>query len=413
MFYNQELVIKIQEICSRDIQCFEGQQIEKNAKIPKMLKKHFEKVAVKGDGNGFWHAVSISLFGDDGASEALRLLAADILLAYEDEFRDCIKKHEKKFDDKLNETHETSFEEVLATSTELGAWHDEYHQMALSMAIRRPINCYGDFNQFDGISMSVDKKGTKYDMAKRVYKRHDLNGHYRCVGFEEDDDEEPVCIYFDGQFHYSVLLPRDPKKQVMSLKPKKLLQGYIVPRTPKEPDAEERTKSISKQKMTRPENAKSNPKETSKPNFKKSSKTLVKHEICSVRNIRGRNWPQDMEKNTERVGRLKQKFVSGSSPEASGYSPFSKEQPHRCSSVAKMCEFCRSTTDLVPLDCFHGFCSQCFTTYLEKMSTLSKEKRGNSVLCPYMGCKMTVSTELIRNFFPEFAIMVTGALSKK
>lgn len=223
--YFWPVVKEIAEVCQgANRGRYDGREHTPLSFLPRDFREHFEAVAVSGDGNCAWHSVSLSLFGDYSGSAALRLLTAAALLIYEADFRAKFAEWSRKFG-----RSEISYDVLLTTTLQLGVWSDENHLFALSLAVRRPIYCYGSFGDF-GISRLLVGHGSMYEAAQAAYERVDCIGHYRLVGFEVDDqDKEPICVYYNGSGHYSAVLPKDPNRAVEPWKPKTLLLEYLFP----------------------------------------------------------------------------------------------------------------------------------------------------------------------------------------
>jgi hypothetical protein len=174
----------------------------------------FACVRIKGDGNCLWNSVSFSLIGDYSFMESLRLLTAATLVKYENEFRKHLYNQKKKFGYK----HDLTFDQLVVAATELSVWGDEYHILALSIALHRPIYSYGSFMMFFG--------DLNFERLRTEYESETLTNHIRYVGNRDDKDEIPICIHYNGENHYSVILPK--RAGVKPLKPKMKIFDYVL-----------------------------------------------------------------------------------------------------------------------------------------------------------------------------------------
>lgn len=93
---------------------------------------NLKAIVTTGNGNCFYNAVSICLFGNEDNNLCLRLLVLFIFLENEKYFRDLIKFSfgEQKFN-----------KQVLDTSTNY-SWANEYEIHAMSIALNRAINVF-------------------------------------------------------------------------------------------------------------------------------------------------------------------------------------------------------------------------------------------------------------------------------
>jgi len=182
------------------------------------FSQEFACVRIKGDGNCLWNSISFSLFGDYSYMESLRLLTAHTLLKYKSQF----EKHLSIQKNKFGYNHDLSFEQLVLAATELSVWGDEYHILALSLALKRPVYSYGSFLMFIG-----DEEMT-FEQLKSEYESETLPNHMRYVGDIAHRNKSPICIHYNGENHYSVILPM--RKGIQPLVPKMKLLDYLIDR---------------------------------------------------------------------------------------------------------------------------------------------------------------------------------------
>lgn len=188
--------------------------------LSKSFLMDFERVKIKGDGNCLWHSISVALFGDYSFMESLRLLTAETLIKNEDYF----KRHLANSRAKYGYKHELSYEGLINASVQFGVWGDEYHLFTLSVALRRPIYSYGSFKTIDSFT---DEKYISYERFKKTYEELDFINHYSYVGYKEDQFNEPLCIYYNGETHYCAILPKKAK-MYDPIKPKTTLFDHLI-----------------------------------------------------------------------------------------------------------------------------------------------------------------------------------------
>lgn len=180
------------------------------------FSNEFACVHIKGDGNCLWNSISFSLFGDYSFMESLRLLTASTLVEYKTEFTEHLNNQKVKY----GYNHDLTFEELITAATELSVWGDEYHILALSIALQRPIFSYGSFLTLIG------EKEISYNQLKYEYEKDSIPNHMRYVGNSDDKYKRPLCIHYNGENHYSAILPI--RKNSDPLVPKMKIFDYVI-----------------------------------------------------------------------------------------------------------------------------------------------------------------------------------------
>ena len=107
--------------------------------------------------------------------------------------------------------------------------------MSLSLSLERPIYSYGSIRQLGNYYPS-------YRAMKMQYETEDLINHYKYIGDIAHEDNIPVMLYYNGQDHYSVVLPTD--STVKPLVPKTQILEPIRKSTKPEPINIEKTMNI-------------------------------------------------------------------------------------------------------------------------------------------------------------------------
>jgi hypothetical protein len=109
---------------------WQGQQLNNNL-TNYLYERHGDKISnlvvldTLGDGNCFYNAVSLSLFGNQTNSTLLRLANTFIFLEYENFIRRLIEN--------------ISFERLVEMTASDKAWQREIHIIALSILCNRPV----------------------------------------------------------------------------------------------------------------------------------------------------------------------------------------------------------------------------------------------------------------------------------
>lgn len=96
--------------------------------------------------------------------------------------------------------HELTLEQLIKDSLSLQSWGDEYHIMALSLALQRPIYSYGSL-----IDIS-ESSSLPYKQFRRMYKFEQIPNHFKYIGNANDANNEPILLHYDGSSHYSAVL---------------------------------------------------------------------------------------------------------------------------------------------------------------------------------------------------------------
>lgn len=92
----------------------------------------YELIVTTGDGSCFYHAVSLSLFGNESHSHYIRACHLFCLIEYEDYFRYIFYK--------FGIGNGESFEDFLCKHTHNSQWANELNQLAVAIMINRPIH---------------------------------------------------------------------------------------------------------------------------------------------------------------------------------------------------------------------------------------------------------------------------------
>jgi hypothetical protein len=108
---------------------------------------------------------------------------------------------------------------LVVAATELSDRGDEYHILALSIALHRPIYSYGSFMVFIGEDLNFERLRTEYE-------RETLENHIRYVGNRDHKNEIPICIHYNGENRYSAILPK--RTGVKPLKPKMKIFYHLL-----------------------------------------------------------------------------------------------------------------------------------------------------------------------------------------
>jgi hypothetical protein len=173
-------------------------QAKTRRNIHPVILSEYAPVETSPNGDCVFNMISICLNGDESLSKRLRYLTHETMMMNNSFFSSVLARTDlcKQF----------TMEGLLKDCITDGAWCGEYHLLALSITIQRPIYIYtsqqrgGSF--FDE---NINCSGAMEKLAKRDSK---WRGHleYRSP-FISENDRKPVCGFFFQQ-HYTALLPR-------------------------------------------------------------------------------------------------------------------------------------------------------------------------------------------------------------
>ncbi|XP_037048120.1 uncharacterized protein LOC119082645 [Bradysia coprophila] len=161
------------------------------------INEYLVNIEIRGDGNCMWSSVSHSLVGDYGMMESLRLLTADTLIQYSEQFSEMLKRQTSKFS-----YNALTVEELVTVSLTLQSWGDEFHLIALSLALKRPIYSYGSLIDIPESSVMG------YEQFRQSYEIESFLNHFKFIGDAHDANNEPILLHYDGYSHYSCVLKR-------------------------------------------------------------------------------------------------------------------------------------------------------------------------------------------------------------
>ncbi|KAJ6644243.1 hypothetical protein Bhyg_09210 [Pseudolycoriella hygida] len=161
------------------------------------VNKHLVNIEVRGDGNCMWSSISHSLVGDYRMMKSLRLLTAYALIDNSKAFSETLTKQTSKFG-----YNALTLEELIKTSVILQSWGDEFHLMALSLALKRPIYSYGSLIDV------TESAFLSYEQFRLNYEEESFHNHFKYIGDANDANNEPILLHYDGHSHYSSVLKR-------------------------------------------------------------------------------------------------------------------------------------------------------------------------------------------------------------
>ena len=188
-----------------------------NSKLHPAMLSEYAPVVTTGDGNCLWNAVSTCLFGDERLRLMLRFLTVYIMWENKAYFMDTIRNdtiHEGSVDQ--------CFDHHLRIARNDRAWGNEYHMLALSIALQRDVFSYTAFSWEKG-RWFISKKSKIETLANAFkVKRKGTEGqlifcppqHLKLPNY----GGEPICVHFDAhRKHFTAIVPK--KKEIIIIRP--------------------------------------------------------------------------------------------------------------------------------------------------------------------------------------------------
>ncbi len=145
-------------------------------------------IETKSDGNCFYYATSIGLFGSPIYYKMFKIGLMKVIMAHEKELEEILR---------VTCTKKT-FENILSTSFTDFAWATEYHCLSLSILLRRPVNVFG---------------------IGRM--------HHKYCAVKSRSQTKPLCLLFENN-HFSALMPRSESSKFVSQNFEQFYQLEVV-----------------------------------------------------------------------------------------------------------------------------------------------------------------------------------------
>jgi hypothetical protein len=165
-------------------------------RIHPCMQQYYQAIHCPADGNCLYHAMSISLTGSEHISDKLRKVACLILLDHRHWFEYLIEIHP------MADTFETLLQDVWTNNN----WGNEYHILALSIALERPIFQYTGFRKDDGsfhaVNAQPDELAEHFLMESDGFRSH----YYYGAPFQNLTTRRPLFCILQHQ-HFTPLVP--------------------------------------------------------------------------------------------------------------------------------------------------------------------------------------------------------------
>ena len=179
-----------------------------NSKLHPAMLKEYTPVVMTGDGNCLWNSILICLFGDERLAHMLRFLTVYVMWENRSYFLNRIGV------DTIQEGRPVeSFDRYLRIGRVNGEWGNEFHLLALSIALQRDIFSYSSFSSETG-RWFIAKKNSPENLANAFRTRRRGTGgqlifcppqHLKNANY----GVQPICIHYDAcGKHYTAVLPK-------------------------------------------------------------------------------------------------------------------------------------------------------------------------------------------------------------
>ncbi len=165
------------------------------------LYNEFKPVSTAPDNNCLWNAICLCLGLPEERQIEFRGLTLRTLLENEAHFRKILKGN------KNNETFESVIDACLQ-SNQYDGWGNEYHVLALAIALNRNIYVYSTFKNdttdrfFQNARIDISNLAKMFVMQSAQTSQH--RNYQPSKGI---NCRSPICLFFH-QSHYTALIPR-------------------------------------------------------------------------------------------------------------------------------------------------------------------------------------------------------------
>ncbi len=167
--------------------------------LPSPINSLLQATSIVGDGNCFYYAMSMALFGNQQHANMLKLLLTAEISTNGDQWNSF-----------LTRVHaEGSYNQYLFDAFHNGAWANQDHIFAMSAVLGRPIQVLGEFTP------TAMQSSTLVELINIMETRRAGAVHYRYLFDEAQSESTPLTIHHVGIVpggrpnHFTALLPRN------------------------------------------------------------------------------------------------------------------------------------------------------------------------------------------------------------
>ncbi len=165
------------------------------------MDTQFQAVQTAPDHNCLWNSICLCLGLPEHKQMEFRNLTLSMILEHREHFQKLVKH------DRNNETIETIIDACLQSNQSNG-WGNEYHVLALAIALNRNIYVYSSFK--DSITGRLFQNA-RLDISKLAQmfsnKCAQTSQHRNFQPFKAINSRSPLCLFYH-QSHYTALIPR-------------------------------------------------------------------------------------------------------------------------------------------------------------------------------------------------------------
>ena len=165
------------------------------------IDSQFKAIATAPDHNCLWNAICLCLGLPEYRQIEFRNVTRSTILENEEHFRSIL------VDNMMGETFETVLDACLQSNQSAG-WGNEYHVLALAIALNRNIYVYSTFMNdttgrfFQNARIDISKLVTLFEDKCAQTSQH---RNYQPV--KDINCRSPLCLFYDKS-HYTALVPR-------------------------------------------------------------------------------------------------------------------------------------------------------------------------------------------------------------
>ncbi len=165
------------------------------------IAQNFIPLHTAPDHNCMWNAICLCLGLSENKQMDFRNLTVATILKYQSHFERILTPN------RTDETISSLIESCLQPNSFKG-WGNEYHLLALAIALNRNIFVYSSFKHNKTGRFYQDKRLNISDLARRFTKQSvQTSQHLNYQPVKSINFRSPICLFYD-QGHYTALIPR-------------------------------------------------------------------------------------------------------------------------------------------------------------------------------------------------------------
>ena len=182
-------------------------------KIHPAMQQSYIPVVTTGDGNCVWNSIALSLYGNEKFTNLLKLLTLQTLISQSNYFKSVIRYDLSSRSLPCTENAiETNFANLVFKARKWREWGDEFHLLALSIALQRDIYTYCTFQNFATQDYIPPASTTSEELQHMFLTTQNVGVHllHCCpphLRMPDYNSRGPCVNFFDpNSAHYTAVL---------------------------------------------------------------------------------------------------------------------------------------------------------------------------------------------------------------